>query len=455
VNKKLKATLRHYSDERGFALPLILGMGLMMLMSGAILITLSHNDSIVASGRTRTSNSFAVAEGGVARTLAQLTKPNNAVLLTLNYDLINPETGKTYLGSDGIANNGDEESTAVNQWGNPTASAPPCTLATVNATPSITYSGTIGSDGTYTLMAYRYNSTTKTATFVVEGKQATLASAYIAVTISVDSYTTDFPGIMRIGDIYDNDSFDLQGRNILGKNGNVYYHPVLTRNPTLTGSATPSDLNRPQYFNAISKGTDNISGKIVACSFTPTFSNIPPSNAAKLGDVNNSRNIKNTSGSIDYYEAKKIHLNNNDIVEVDTTKGPVYIYIENDIILRGTSQIRNIRTDGQPPRVGDLRLILGVKETEVFIYDTACIQTAFVYDAGSDVHLMSSGDGCPSVGDTNIDGVVWAEDISDATPNTSGIAVPDDVSSLSDLFNTSLPTKNKIGAVKSWERIQL
>jgi hypothetical protein len=455
VNKKLQAILKHYADERGFALPLVLGMGLMMLMSGAILITLAQNNLTVASGRTRNGNSLAVAEGGVARTLAQLTQPDNAVLLTLNYDPINPKTGTTYLGPDGIANNGDEESSDVNQWGNPTASAPPCSAAINSGSPNIAYSGTIGSDGTYTLIAYRYNSANKTATFVVEGRQGTITSAYVAVTISIDSPTANFPGVMRIGDIYDNDSFDLQGRNILGKNGNVYYHPVLTRNPTLTGSASPSDPNRPQYFNAISTGTDNISGKIVACSFTPTFSYIPPSKAAKLGDVKTSRDIANTSGDIEYYEAKKIDLNNNDIVEVDTTKGPIYIYVEDGITLAGASQIRNIRTDGQPPRVGDLRLILGVKNTEVFIYGTSCIQTAFIYDARSDVHLESTGDGCPSPGDTNIDGVIWAEDISDATPNTSGIAVPDDVSSLSDLFNTSLPTKNKIGAVKSWERIQL
>jgi hypothetical protein len=442
--------------DAGFSLPVAMGMGLVILMIGALLIARSMQSQAISIGRSRSSNSLAIAEAGVARTLAQLTEANNAILLTLNYDPINPKTNKTYLGPDGIANNSDEESSAVNGWANPMASAPPCSAAINSGSPNITYSGTIGSDGTYTLLAYRYNSATKTATFVVEGKQGTFASAYVAVTISIDSSTADFPGVMRIGDIYDNDTFDLQGRNILGKNGNVYYHPVLTRNTSLTGSASPSDPNRAQYFNAISTGFDNISGKIVACSFTPTFSYIAPSVATKLGDVKDGRDITNNSGGIEYYEAKKINLNDNDILEVDTTQGPVYIYVEDGITLAGNSQIRNIRSDGQPTRVGDLRLILGVKETEVFIYDTACIQTAFLYDAISDVHLMSSGDGCPSVGDTNIDGVVWAEDISDATPNTSaGIAVPDDVSSLSDLFNTPLPTKNKIGTVKSWERKQL
>ncbi|MBW4618105.1 MAG: hypothetical protein KME17_01810 [Cyanosarcina radialis HA8281-LM2] len=438
-------------SDSGFSLPVAMGMGLVILMIGALLIARSMQSQAISIGRSRSSNSLAIAEAGVARTLAQLTEANNAILLSLNYDPINPETNKTFLGSDGVPNNGDEESSTVNQWANPTAGASPCAAATVTGTPSISYSGTVGTDGTYTLLAYRYNSADKTATFVVEGRQTTFANAYVAVTVSLDSTGSDFPGVMSMGDT---DYFDLKGRPVLGKNGNVYYNRTWSKNQSLTGSAAPGEANRSQYFNAISTGTDNISGKIVACTFDPGLSYISPSGAEDLGDVNNGGNYGNTSGGIKYYKAKKINLDNNKTLDFNTTNGPVYIYVGDDITLRGTSKIRNVRSDGQPPRVGDLRLILGEQDfEEVFLYDSSCIETAFIYDARSDVHIEGSGDGCPSAGSSNIDGVVWAEDINQLNPGTAGISVPDDLSSLSDVMNSN--SRYKIGAVKSWQKIKL
>jgi hypothetical protein len=437
-------------NDSGFSLPVAMGMGLVILMIGALLIARSMQSQAISIGRSRSSNSLAIAEAGVARTLAQLTEPNNVILLALNYDPINPDTNKTYLGPDGFPNNGDEESSAVNGWANPIAGASPCAAATATGTPSISYSGTVGSDGAYTLRAYRYNSATKTATFVVEGRQTTFANAYVAVTISLNSNGSDFPGVMSMGNT---DDFDLKGRAVLGKNGNVYYNRTFSRRPDLTSSAAPGDANRSQYFNAISTGTDNISGKIVACTFNPGLSYVSPSGAVDLGNINNAGGISSNGSGITYYKAKKINLDNNKVFDVNTTDGPVYIYVGDDITLRGNSKIRNIRSDGKPPRVGDLRLILGEQDfEEVFVYDNSCIDTAFIYDARSDVHLESTGDGCPSAGSSNIDGVVWAEDISDATPGISGISVPDDVSSLSDVANSN--PKYKIGAVKSWQKIK-
>jgi hypothetical protein len=495
VKKKLKATLRHGSDERGFALPLVLGMGLMMLMSGALLITLSQNNSTIASGRVRTGNSFAVAEGGVARTLAQLTKPDNAVLLARDYDPINPKTGKTYLGPDGILNNGDEETTAVDEWTGYDPSKQPCFQLKGWTAPSLALRGSIGDD-TYTIRAYRYDKTQQLGILLVEGSDSNNQSAgAISVTFPVNPVLDDFPGIILINptsdDLWPAGVLGLRGREILGSKGNVYYIPYSSADSSLTASSAPGDANRPSYLNAIFSSDlqdggngDTVAGKIFACRLKPY---IPPNiQGTDLGVVTTSQTLVGTGGSIPtLFQAQKIDLANNDTVTVDTTNGPVYIYMKWPgtptlaINLRNTAKILNIRTDGKPPRVGDLR-IMAWGDSIVTLYDRTCIQNAFLWSNRDRLNLFTSGPGCPGGQNTNFEGVAWMEAIlssknaaSDRNINylggmgqppdttiipgaTSGIAVPNDVTSLVDLLEyVDWPVRYKMGSVKNWNRQQL
>ena len=103
-------------QEQGFALPLALGLGFVMVILGLTTIMVAQSDRTSAFNRKQAGASLAIAEGGMARSLAQLTAPNNAVLLNRNYDTINPKTGKTYLGPDGMFNSGDEEASAIDEW---------------------------------------------------------------------------------------------------------------------------------------------------------------------------------------------------------------------------------------------------------------------------------------------------------------------------------------------------
>ncbi|NJK40406.1 MAG: hypothetical protein HC934_01810 [Acaryochloridaceae cyanobacterium SU_2_1] len=123
--------------EKGFALPIALGMGFVMLMLGMTAIMVAQSDRITAWQRKESSVNLALTEGGMARTLAQLTYPNNAVLLNRNYDTINPKTGKTYLGPDGIANNGDEEAAVINEWSSYNPSTQPCYQQKAGALPTL------------------------------------------------------------------------------------------------------------------------------------------------------------------------------------------------------------------------------------------------------------------------------------------------------------------------------
>ena len=77
-----------------------------MILLGMSSMIMAQSDRITAWNRKESGASLAVSEGGMARTLAQLTQTDNRILLTRNYDTINPKTGTTYLGPDGILNSG-------------------------------------------------------------------------------------------------------------------------------------------------------------------------------------------------------------------------------------------------------------------------------------------------------------------------------------------------------------
>ena len=146
----LKTAFRNSFSDRGFVLPITLAMGIVMILVGLAAVARSQYTRINTFSRQQTGGSVAVAEGGVSRTLAQLSKPNNRVLLTGNYDTINPKTNKTYLGVDGILNNGDEENAAVNQWTSFSGTSP-CSNAPSPGTPNATYNGLIGNGDSYTI----------------------------------------------------------------------------------------------------------------------------------------------------------------------------------------------------------------------------------------------------------------------------------------------------------------
>ncbi len=449
----LKAAFKSSASNQGFVLPIALTMGLMMVLVGVTAVARSQSTRLYSFSRTQTAGgSLIVAEGGIARTLAQLTKANNRVLLTGNYDAINPRTGKTYLGADGILNNGDEENTAVNQWASASGASPCGTPIPSTGTPDMTYDGIIGDGGTYTLKAYRYDNASSTGTLLVEGKRKNSVSLIKAI-VTVDSIASDFPGVAAL------DKMEMIGRNVIGSNGNVYYDPAFSPNPSLTASSAPSDANRSDYLNAIKSGTndgytvDNIGGKIVACRLNFTFAYTPQ--GTNLDTIKDDSSFSGSNGGITHYQAKKIELKDHKIVNVDTTAGAVYIYVSGAVKLQGNAKIRNIRTDGVPPKVGDLRIIISTSD-QTQIDEKACIQDAFFYTPQGSFKLDGVSDGCPSSGNTNFDGVLWANEISNNSGSDSGIAVPDDLSSLSDVAGSiGLPATQKFGTVKSWQRQQL
>lgn len=472
------------SKNSGFALPIAIALGLVMIAFAGTSILVAQNDRNNAVQRRSSGASTLVSDGAIARALLELSKPNNSVLLVRNYDPIDSKTGKNYLGADGTAKSGDESAAAVDQWTGYDPSSTSCFQQLGRGAPSITLTGTIGANETYAIRAYRYDKQNKIGTLLVEGNYRG-QSSFVAVTITIEPILDDFPGITLVGygDAMTGKAV-LRGRSILGRNGNVYYTPIASADPSLTGISAPADANRSSYLNALwSSGadgstSDKLEGKIFACRLSPSIPLTPQ--GTKLGTISTSTTLTGSAGGITSYQVDKISLSNNDTLTVDTTSGSVYIYILSNggtIILRHTAKILNVRTDGQPPRVGDLRIInLGDTLAYTRLYDKTCIQNAFLYYPGDDLQLLTSGSGCPGGQNTNFEGVAWVEEIYSSKNNagnryvttydptemnnlvtsgaTAGIAVPDDVSSLSDLLEyIDWPARYRYGSVKNWQRV--
>ncbi len=481
VNSK-KNKLPALDKRDGFALPMALALGMVMLAFAGTSILVAQGDRNTAVQRRTTGASLLVSDGAISRALLELSKPNNSVLLIRNYDPVDTNTGKNYLGADGIPKNGDESGTALDQWTGYDPSSAPCFQQAGRGTPSIALSGAIGPNETYTIKAYHYDKQNKLGTLLVEGTYQGNTSL-VAVTLSIEPILTNFPGLFTYlpngaGADPKPGKFVLRGRTVLGRNGNLYYPPANSADPTLVGSSVPGDATRTSYLNAIWSGpsdgtnSDSVSGKIFACKLT---SNIPTTpQGTTLGTINTSQTLSGATGVTTSYQVDGITLDGTETLTVDTTAGPVQLYMSDPINLRDTAKILNIRTDGQPPDVGDLRFIMG-RDENVLLYGKTCIQTAFLYNRVDQVELLTTGPGCPSGNNTNFEGVIWAEDIlssknassnrdavtyttrhdTTVTPGaTSGIAVPDDVSGLSDLLEyIDWPAQYRYGTIKNWQRV--
>jgi hypothetical protein len=297
------------SRQQGYILPLVLvlGSGLLLLALTAALAV--QMDRQIGSLRRQSADSLATVEGGTERLLLELSRQNNAMLLGRNYDPINPTTNRSYLGPDSIRNSGDEVATAVNEWTGYNPSTTPCFQQASIAPPNMPLTGTLSSGGTYTLLAYRYNSTTKQGKLLVEGRAPNQAPELLEVTIAVSIPAVNFPGILSttLTPAAPEGSVALRGRVALGKNANVYFPPNASGNPSATGSAAPGAANRAALLDSIWAGPsdevtgDTVEGSLQACQIFTSLPFTPPAGTPDLGNINNNETLTGVPNQVSNY----------------------------------------------------------------------------------------------------------------------------------------------------------
>jgi len=67
MNRKWKPTLQKRSSDQGFALPVAVGMGLIMILVGTTMILRSQDDQVTASAQKATARGLGAAETGITR----------------------------------------------------------------------------------------------------------------------------------------------------------------------------------------------------------------------------------------------------------------------------------------------------------------------------------------------------------------------------------------------------
>jgi len=67
MNKNLKVALKNFSGEQGFAIPIALGMGLIMILVATTMIVRSQGDQVTASAQKETARGLSAAETGITQ----------------------------------------------------------------------------------------------------------------------------------------------------------------------------------------------------------------------------------------------------------------------------------------------------------------------------------------------------------------------------------------------------
>lgn len=453
MNKILKFAFKNSSSEQGFALPIAIGMGLIMTLIASTMIVRSQGDQVSASAQKATAQSLAIAEGGMSRTLFKLNQSNPDVssMLKRTYDPIDSSTGKTYLGPDGKANSGDEETVAVNEW---TANTPPCTTTTD------ILSGRIG-DSEYTVLAYRYNAATKVGTLLVKGQVGTNTSSESRVqqTFNISPKVGSLVGVLGTNDI------DLGNNDIRGINGNV-----ACTNPAKCPVSCP-------YTQASAKtaigglGSSNVDGEIFIGSVpTPTLPTMPavwngigtaPTTAFTIPLANYTSNneilvfprssdfTKHVAGTPYHYSIGTIDANGFNITintqqnsTTNPTGDPVYFWVSGDIDMGGSSQLNHTASSTNP--------------TAFRIYGTATTSQDFVVASGAsnvDAFIFAPNARVGINGTGTIDGLVYAKSFGEVGANGNAVVnVPNNINLASSLGDLAVYFSNQTDSINSWQR---
>ncbi len=441
MNTWLKIALLHrYSArEKGSTIPAVFGLGLIMILIGMTMIVKLQKDQVIASAQKGTAASLDIAEGGVARALSALNLPSNAFLLTLNYDPLDPNTNKVYLGPNGIPNDGDEENTAIDQWSNPPSNV---VCNTSGSLPAFV-SDTLGLSGNYGIKAYRYDPGNQTGNLLIEGNQETAVSR-VQVSIQVVQKTglNSFPGL------YASNSINLGNNDVLkvagdtGTSANVICKDCQLPNPsTQCSGGQPTDEG---LSAAVGKGSNSVvDGKIFLgeanippvppepvdnCSATsppPCLIDLNGSldinttdTLPRPGDVTNRQTWGHLAQAPYFYRTTDMPLGNN-VLNVNTDTAPVRLYVSGDLTLNGNGGIAHT---GDPDRLA----IFGTAATaqNFTISGGSSTSNLFIYAPNATVGINGGSS------DPDIQGAVWAKTWVGSSSNNAEIRVPDNMPAL-------------------------
>jgi len=185
---KLRLILISYSHDGGFVIPLITGIGLIMIVVGMTLFRTSQREQETTVIRQQTTQSLSLAEAGIVETLSYL----NRFTVLVDQNLKDwPEIATSIPTSDSDACSQTPASTSVIDW--------------VSAAKKMADADTTNdnqawinlSKGQYRILSYQVND--KTGILNVEGREGADSSAITALEVTLpivtDSSSAGVPGL--------------------------------------------------------------------------------------------------------------------------------------------------------------------------------------------------------------------------------------------------------------------
>jgi hypothetical protein len=468
--QRLNRSLPPSSPDQGFALPLALGIGLIMLLMGITMIARSQTDQVTAVAQKQSAQGLAIAEAGIARTLSELQKQHNAGLLTRTQD---PVQGEQADGQENLD----------------PPSLQPCPLD-----PDLAYTGEIGEaeargSGTYRVQSYRYDpgpdqqpmTEDDRGILLVEGESQS-ARSWVEVTVPITSQQV-FPGLYASQGINlgNNDVLRVLGETGSGAN-------IICRDCARAAGFCGADAPLPVRRAAIGAGPQaQVDGKILLLQ--PQLPPVPsfPAGAASAHSLpENLLNsgvqeptvllpratdlVGHTPGTPFHYRIENLNFGNRPLV-INSGFGPVYLYVSGNITfsgglgwlvhiqnpelteleakadLRGLAQQlagrpENFRIYGNPADPEDQ------VTDQVFTLNGGAIATnVFVYAPDAQVGVNGGSN------DPDFQGALWVKTWDGSSSNQVEIRVPDGLpAALGGDFATAGRWVNGTGSILSWER---
>lgn len=442
---------RRKAADEGFALPIAIGFGLIMVLVALTLSIKSRDDQVSAISQKQTTASATVAEGGLSRTLGFLNH-NYHMLLKLDYDPNN------LLGAG-----------SPDEWSS-LAKPPPCFTGVNNLlTGKIP---TTASTNTYTVEAYRYsdpdgisNSGDETGTVIVKGhppNSSAISRIQQTMNISQSSSLASFPGLMA-------QNITLGNNDVLGAiSGNVICTDTINCavpvSECVNGQPTNSGLR--DAIDALNNGV--VQGQIYVRDVTwPPVPTIPSS--AINVSISSTTSFPRTGDTVGadgayHYEVSDITLSGSDQVTVDTTSAPVYFYVTGDIDMSGQATLAHTCSGttnncstygsglGSPER---FRIYGNVDDGDSFSDQN------FTFNGGATatnvfIHAPDARMGING-GSSNPDirGAIWVREWDGSSSDTAEITVPNNMKQLlTDSGVVVTSASHKTSAATSWTRLE-
>ncbi len=421
-------------SQAGFAVPLALGLGLVMIIVAASIIGRSQSDQITTNSQRETNRALSVSEAGIIRFQSFLDR--HKLLATTN----------------------------LNQWSNRINSLPSaqanCRLINLNVArqqaslfQTSTWINLDNSDrnkGRYKIINYQYQNGIGKLTVAGEidayntTKNSSNSTLTVEMPIGNESAKIAPPALWA-------NTFNLSANQKITGQIQAVACPQL---PTLDSDGIAGiDISNISLINNVP------SGQIIADPFTPvplpkiapnasillpaitTSIQLPRPNSSDLPDGNNEYNYlididnPNSRYSIKLQDLDRIKLN-------VTANQKVNLYLKGNIDLAG-SQTVNVN-----PTHPNLRVYGSSQTMRLMIKDTASI-TAFIHAPLADAQSISSSPPNPN---KNITGAVWVKSWDSATsPNAMPIIQAGD---WSDFGIAPIAQPSQISPISYWQRVE-